>query len=339
MQISKKISICLLCIALNILQVKAQLTISGQLRTRTELRDRVGTLRLKGANASCFTSQRSRVSFNYKMSKVNFQTTLQDVRVWGQDASTINSADGSRLGVHEAWAEIELASKRDSSIENRLTEYFAIKIGRQELVYDDSRLMGNLDWLQQTRRQDAIVFKLLKKSWQLDLGLAFNQNTDAFNYSGTFYTPANVLPYVKDSKGNLGITPAAFIPLTNSDGLSSKTGAPALQAMPSSNGLYQNYKSLEYSYISKSFNRTKVSALVVADHFGKYITDSFRNISGEDTGYIYGKHFNRRGVNSRVTAGIYLTTFLGEEKAIGITAALLFGWIFFTNPTISAQKK
>ena len=60
---------------------------------------------------------------------------------------------------------------------------------------------------------DAIVFKLLNKGWQVDLGAAFNQNTDAFNYNGTYYTPANVLPYVKDSKGNLAITPANFIPL------------------------------------------------------------------------------------------------------------------------------
>ena len=57
-------------------------------------------------------------------------------------------------------------------------------------MYDDSRLLGNLDWAQQARRHDAIVFKLLQSGWQVDLGAAFNQNTDAFNYNGTYYSAA-----------------------------------------------------------------------------------------------------------------------------------------------------
>ena len=105
-------------------------------------------------------------------------------------------------------------------------------------MYDDSRLLGNLDWLQQGRHHDAIVFKLLNKGWRADLGAAFHQNTDAFNYNGTYYTPANVLPYVKDSKGNFAITPAHFIPYNNATGISSKAGSPSLEAMSSTNGWY-----------------------------------------------------------------------------------------------------
>jgi hypothetical protein len=304
--------------------IKAQLTLAGQLRTRTESRDGAGTLKLKGNSASFFTSQRSRLSFHYKMNKLTFHTAVQDVRVWGQDASTINSADGSKLGLHEAWAEIELANKRDSSFKHSAIDYFAVKIGRQELIYDDSRLIGNLDWLQQARRHDAIVFKRLNKGWQLHIGLAFNQNTDAFNYNGTFYTPANVLPYIKDSRGNLAITPAAFIPFSNLNGLSSKTGSPALQAIPSSNGLYQDYKALQFLYVAKTFNKTRVSGLLLADHFGKYINDSVRNIAGIDTGYVYGKHLNQKGVNSRVTAGIYVSSFLDAKKALSINAGFYY---------------
>ncbi len=202
------------------LQAKGQLTVTGQLRTRTEIRDGLGTLILKTNSPSFFTSQRSRLTFNYKTSRVIFQTSLQDIRVWGQDASTISNADGSKLGMHEAWAEIALANKTDTSFKHSSIDYFAVKIGRQELLYDDSRLLGNLDWLQQARRHDAIVFKLLNKGWQFNLGVAFNQNTDAFNYNGTFYTPANIMPFVKDSKGNLSATPAAFIPLSNTAGWS-----------------------------------------------------------------------------------------------------------------------
>lgn len=79
------------------LQVNGQLTVMGQLRTRTEFRDGLGTLILKTNSPSFFTSQRSRLTFNYKTSRVIFQTSLQDIRVWGQDASTISNADGSKL--------------------------------------------------------------------------------------------------------------------------------------------------------------------------------------------------------------------------------------------------
>ena len=192
----KKINLlkCVLLCSIIPAALQAQLSLTGQIRTRTEFRNGLGTLQPVNNKAAFFTSQRSRLTFNYQWSRVTFRLAVQDVRVWGQDASSISNADGSRLGVHEAWANIVLANKKDSSFKHSPVDYFSVKIGRQELLYDDSRLLGNLDWLQQARRHDAIVFKLLQKGWQVDLGAAFNQNTDAFNYNGTYYTPANVPP-------------------------------------------------------------------------------------------------------------------------------------------------
>ena len=135
------------------LTARSQLTVSGQLRTRTEFRDGLGTLISKNNKPAFFTSQRSRLTFNYKTNRVIFQTSLQDVRVWGQDASTISNADGNKLGVHEAWAEIVLSNKKDTSFQHSPVDYFAVKVGRQELMYDDSRLLGSLDWRQQARRR------------------------------------------------------------------------------------------------------------------------------------------------------------------------------------------
>ncbi|MEO6315248.1 MAG: alginate export family protein [Chitinophagaceae bacterium] len=306
------------------LQGVAQFTLSGQLRTRTEFRDGVGTLRPKAYSPSFFTSQRTRLTFNYKMSHVIFQTSVQDVRVWGQDASTISNADGNKLSVHEAWAQVELLNRWDSSFRRSAIDYLAVKIGRQELIYDDARLLGNLDWLQQSRRHDAIVFKLKQRDWQVDLGLAFNQNSDAFNYNGTYYTPANTLPYIKDSRGNLAVTPAAYIPLVGSNGWSAKNGTPALQGMTSSNGLYQQYKALQFLYVAKTFNKTKISGLFLADQFGKYINDSVKNIAGTDTGYIYGNHFNQKGVNSRYTGGLHVTSWLDDRNRFALTAGFYY---------------
>ena len=187
----------------------AQLTISAQIRPRGEIRDGVGNLKLLDAPTAGFISQRSRLGFNFKMEKVTFGMSVQDVRVWGQDASTISNTDGTKLGLHEAWAEVNLLDSIG----------LTLKMGRQELLYDDSRLLGNLDWLQQARRHDAAVFKINKAGWQVDLGLAFNQNTDAFGIAGTFYAAGNTPQYIANSKGNLVAVPAAFVPVNG-------TGAP-----------------------------------------------------------------------------------------------------------------
>ncbi|KAI9451187.1 hypothetical protein F5148DRAFT_1290292 [Russula earlei] len=306
---------------LTLSQAKAQLSFSGQLRTRSEFRNGTGTLATIGSTPSFFTSQRTRLTFHYRSSRLVFQTTVQDVRVWGQDASTINNADGTRLGIHEAWAEIVLSNKKDTAIHQSPVDYFGIKIGRQELIYDDSRLLGNLDWLQQARRHDAAVFKLLHKGWQTDLGVAFNQNSDGFNYNGTFYTPGNVAPYVKDSKGNLVATPAGLIPLVNASGVSSKTGTPSFIIAPGTNGMNQDYKAFQYLYVAKKIDATKITGLFFTDQFGKYVLDSVKNIAGADTGYVYGKRFNQKGVNARFTYGINITSQFGHAKEWTINAA------------------
>ncbi|RVU00360.1 hypothetical protein EOD41_12840 [Mucilaginibacter limnophilus] len=292
----------------------AQITISGQLRPRAELRDGYGTLKPLNNKAAAFVSQRTRLTFNYKSSRLIFQTLLQDVRLWGQDASTITVADGSRLSVHEAWGELILSNKKDTSFKNSLVDYFAVKIGRQEVVYDDERLLGNLDWMQQGRRHDALVFKLLQHGWQADLGVAFNQNTDAVNYNGTYYTPANVPVTIKDSNGNLVNTPSGMIPLVGSNGNSAKNGTLTTLNPPGTNGLNQNYKALQYLYLAKMFNKTKISGLFLTDQFGKYALDSVKNTAGADVGYVYGYRFNQPGFNLRYTTGLYINPVFGDKN-------------------------
>ncbi|TDX01007.1 alginate export family protein [Dinghuibacter silviterrae] len=293
-------------------RAQAQLLISGQLRDRAEYRDGTGTLLPLTSTPSIFISQRARLSLDYQSTHLRFHTSVQDVRVWGQDASSIDNADGTKFQVYEAWAELVLSNRKDSAFKKSFTNYLGIRIGRQELVYDDGRLLGNLDWLQQARHHDAAVLRWKPGAWQVDLGGAFNQNSDAWNYNGTYYTPANVLPYVKDSKGNLTTTPAGFIPLVNAAGLSSPTGSPAEVASPSTNGQYQDYKALQFLYVAHPIGEARLSYLLVADQFGKYSNDSVRNIVGTDTGYVYGKHFNHAGVNARYTTGLYLTAPFGS---------------------------
>ena len=295
----------------------AQFTLTGQVRTRTEIRNGLGNLVPDGSKAAGFTSQRTRMVFGYKWDRVTFGASLQDVRVWGQDASSISNADGSRLMLHEGWADITLANKADTTIKFKWFDLMSLKIGRQELLYDDVRLIGNLDWLQQGRRFDMALLKTVHHGWQVDIGYAFNQNTDAFNVVGTNFIPGNVPAYIKDSKGLTVPTPAGIVPLTVGGAAganSSKTGSPAFSNPPSTNGANQDYKSFQSVYISKKFNQTKFSGLFFRDNFGKYRLDS---VATTNSAYIYGRRFDIAEVNSRTTYGLMVNHTIGNASGFG----------------------
>lgn len=217
-------------------KTEAQLSFSGQLRTRTEFRDGLGAPLPKDAKPAIFTSQRSRLSLGYAAYRLKFGVTVQDVRVWGQDVSTINrttSADNNALMLHEAWAEILLS---DTALKNKA---LTLKIGRQELVYDDQRLIGNLDWLQQARRHDAAVLKYEDKTWMLHLAAAFNQNKE--NSSGTIYNSVPAGNYTANTNGG------------------------------------SMYKSMQFLYAGRKLKSGTISFLFFTDQFSKYKMDTVNN--------------------------------------------------------------
>lgn len=305
---------------------QAQFSLSGQVRTRTEVRNGLGNLVLKGSRPAVFTSQRTRLNFGYKWDRLTFGVTVQDVRVWGQDASSISNADGNRLMLHEGWADLTLFNIADTTIKTKGIDLMTLKIGRQELIYDDVRLIGNLDWLQQARRHDMALLKTVHKGWQIDIGYAFNQNTDAFGYTGTGYVPSNVPAYVKNSMGTLVPTPAGMLPMApagNAGNNSSKAGAPVFMNPPTTNGGNQDYKSFTSLYISKKIKQTKFSALFFNDNFGKYKLDSAGSAAA---GYVYGRRFvssgatdpfNYKGSNQRYTYGLMINQIIGNASGFG----------------------
>lgn len=210
-------------------KAKAQFTFTAQLRDRVEMRAGQGTLQQDGDKAALFTSQRTRLSAGYTGYRFKIYTSLQDVRVWGQDASSINRTTteaNNGILLHEAWGEISLTDTL-SIIQN-----LSVKAGRQEISYDDQKVLGALDWLQQGRRHDAIIFKFANKGWIVDVGAAFNQNKE--NNTGTIYN---------------GINPAY--------------GA-------GTNGIGTLYKSFQYTYIGKKFFFGDLSFLFFKDDFNKY---------------------------------------------------------------------
>jgi Alginate export len=301
-------------------EANAQFSLTGQVRTRTEIRNGLGNLLPADAPGAAFTSQRTRLTFGYKWDRVTFGAAVQDIRVWGQDASSITNNDGARLMLHEGWADITLANKADTTLKFRLVDQLSLKIGRQELLYDDVRLIGNLDWLQQGRRFDMALLKAMHHGWQIDLGYAFNQNTDAFNVANTNYVPGNLPLYVKDSKGVLVPTPAGIVPLAvggNAANNSAKAGTPIFSNPPSTNGANQDYKAFQSLYISRKFGQTKFSGLFFRDEFGKYRLDSVGTTNGA---FVYGRRFDLPETNARLTYGLMVNHTIGNASGFGKVA-------------------
>ena len=153
----------------------AQFSVDGQLVQRGEYRHGYGTLIPEGGDVAVFIGQRARISAQYKVDRFTFYTSIQDVRIWGS-APQIKATD-PYLSVHEAWAETSFGN------------YFSLKLGRQELNYDNVRFLGNLDWALQGRAHDFALAKYEKGNSKLHFGAGYNQ--DAEKLSGNLFTIPN----------------------------------------------------------------------------------------------------------------------------------------------------
>lgn len=153
----------------------AQFSADGQIVQRGEYRHGYGTLIPEGTDPAVFIGQRTRIAAQYKIDRFTFYTSIQDVRTWGS-APQIKATDPF-LSVHEAWAETKFG------------ENFSLKLGRQELNYDNARFLGNLDWALQGRAHDFALAKFEKEDMKLHFGGGYNQ--DAESLSGNIFTIPN----------------------------------------------------------------------------------------------------------------------------------------------------
>lgn len=155
--------------------LSAQLNLTAEYRPRTEYRHGYKTMLNQGDEAAFFTSQRTRLNFDYKGEHTKYMLSIQDVRVWGDHFQLSNTSQ--QLMVHQAWTEYAFSKQ------------LSLKAGRQELVYDDARILGNVDWAQQARAHDLALLKY-EGNFKLHIGAAFNQLNEKLintNYPITNY--------------------------------------------------------------------------------------------------------------------------------------------------------
>lgn len=169
-----------ICFSVLALSSSAQVkfSIDGQYMNRAEYRHGYSTLAQPDQEAAFFISHRARIATRLKMERAEIYFSIQDVRTWGSTAnSTIDNA--GLLSVHEAWVALQLTKKLN------------LKMGRQEIAYDEDRIFGNVDWSMQARRHDAALLKYYDSASNttVHFGMAFNQDKEQL--IGTLYTVPN----------------------------------------------------------------------------------------------------------------------------------------------------
>lgn len=157
--------------------VQAQFSMDAEIRPRSEYR--MGTkdsLSVADTRATSITTQRTRLNLNYKAEKYTAKVTLQDVRTWGASKTLqkIDDSFNSSSYIQEAWANIDLV------------EDVSLKIGRQEISYDDHRIFGNVGWAQQARTHDLGILKY-NGYLEADLGVTFQGDNGAVEYQDMKY--------------------------------------------------------------------------------------------------------------------------------------------------------
>ncbi|PHN06925.1 alginate export family protein [Flavilitoribacter nigricans] len=144
--------------------VSAQLQFEFEVRPRTEYRHGFKTLASPDQDPAFFTDQRTRFNGLFSDDNITVKISLQDVRVWGNQSQLV-VGDGNLTSLHEGWAKFNISPK------------FAFKVGRQEIAYDDQRILGSVGWAQQARSHDAAILMFQDSTFSGHLGLAFNQNS------------------------------------------------------------------------------------------------------------------------------------------------------------------
>ncbi|MDD2563695.1 MAG: alginate export family protein [Salinivirgaceae bacterium] len=159
-----------------------QLIIDAEYRLRSELRDGYKSLSIDSLSPALITFQRTRLNFDYKHDKIHAYISVQDARIWGENKW---GTEDPGIGIHQAF------------IKYSISEQLAVKLGRQEIIYDRNRLMGIKNWGNVPIVHDAAILQFNNEDQtKADLVLAYNNDSDKIyesNYAVDMYKYLTVL--------------------------------------------------------------------------------------------------------------------------------------------------
>lgn len=149
-------------------QEENKFTIDAQLRTRGEYNNGADYPRNESQLAATFINERARISMDFERGPLELKMSAQHTGLWGQDG--MNTANG-RMTMNEAWAKLKLDNA------------WFIKIGRQQLSYDNERILGASDWNVNGNWHDALKLGYESGVNKVHVFAAMNQsNANSGNY-------------------------------------------------------------------------------------------------------------------------------------------------------------
>lgn len=155
-------------------------SIDVQVRTRAEYNGGAQVPLADGQRRAFFINNRARIGLGYQWKWIELKLGVQHTGVWGQD--DIKDKLG-RVAMNEAWVKL-----------NWYHDLFFAQIGRQQLSYDDERILGGLDWNVAGNWHDAIRIGFDNGTHKVHLLGAYNQQGE--NIRGGFLDPSiKSMPY------------------------------------------------------------------------------------------------------------------------------------------------
>ena len=184
-------------------------TLSGQLRPRFEYRNGAYQALQEGEEPAILVNNRLRLNMDYRFRQdLQLYVSLQQVSIWGQapQVQVIDRTGG--LSIFEAYAALPLGGG------------FELKLGRQQIVLDEDRIFGSLDWHPAGRAHDAVNINWRPvENFYLRSFFAFNQNyldgkaaTDKINGNvnnpkGQYFTPGQPYQHMEALHAHYAFTP------------------------------------------------------------------------------------------------------------------------------------
>jgi hypothetical protein len=175
---------------------RANEALPAWLRVRGEFRER-----MEGFEGLGFTDTRddlywlSRFRFNATVTpskNLSFQAQVQDARVAKKTVGPTGAPFTAPFDLRTGFADIGSATGRIS-----------LRVGRQELVYGEQRLVGHVGWLNAARTFDAARMTVRTRAFQIDAFAAsvvrimdgvFDRSGAGNRFAGAYLTTARLIP-------------------------------------------------------------------------------------------------------------------------------------------------
>ncbi|MDA3929396.1 MAG: alginate export family protein [Prolixibacteraceae bacterium] len=144
--------------------------INAELRPRLIIDDGYKTPKAKGDDTPVYSTQRTRLNFLFRNDKLETFISVQDVRIFGDDDNYKTSGvfgNTNSLCLHQAWVKLNII------------EPLSLKVGRQQLLYDDQRILSTRNWNDYQVTYDALLAEYKTDQHRLHIGLSYNADNKA----------------------------------------------------------------------------------------------------------------------------------------------------------------